>query len=171
MLYLPFILQGLVMVVDEFIIHEKRGLPTWERYGHPLDTLTVLAAFLFVQNFSWTPENHNIYLGLCVFSCLFITKDEFVHQKVSSSLEHWLHSLLFLLHPVSFWCAFIIWRDDPGNPFLRIQSWVLFSFMLYQIIRWSFLWQILTTRFTKLSEKDGTRHGMIRSHSSVQKAK
>ncbi len=63
MLYLPFVLQGLVMVVDEFIIHEKRGLPSWERYGHPLDSFTVLAAFLFLLNFPWSPELCSEYLA------------------------------------------------------------------------------------------------------------
>jgi hypothetical protein len=169
-LYLPFVLQGLVMVVDEFVIHEKRGLPPWERYGHPLDTFSVLAAFLFLLNFSWSPENQNIYLGICVFSCLFITKDEFIHYDKSSALEHWLHSLLFLLHPVSFWCAGLIWKEDPGNDFLRIQSVVIFTFMLYQMLRWSSLWPMLTTRSTKPSEKDGTRPGTIPSPSSALRA-
>jgi hypothetical protein len=162
MLYLPFIFQGLVMLVDEFIIHEKRGLPRWERFGHPMDSFTVVAAFLFLLNFPWTPANQNIYLGLCVFSCLFITKDEFVHHEISSALEHWLHSLLFLLHPVTFWCAGIIWKDNPDHPFLFIQTIVISVFMTYQILRWSALWPKLTTRFTTPSESAGTRPGMTR---------
>jgi hypothetical protein len=169
-LYVPFILQGLIMLVDEFVIHEKRGLPKWERYGHPLDSLTVLAAFLFLLNFPWSESNQTIYIIICVFSCLFITKDEFVHQKESSGLEHWLHSLLFLLHPVSFWCAALIWRTRPGDKFLLIQSVILFCFMLYQIFRWSDLWQRLTTRSTKTLEKGGTKPGTIPSPSSARKA-
>jgi hypothetical protein len=169
-LYLPFIFQGLVMMVDEFIIHEKRGLPNWERYGHPMDSFTVVAAFLFLLNFPWSPGNQNIYLGLCIFSCLFITKDEFIHQKESSALEHWLHSLLFLLHPVTFWCAALIWKENPGHPFLVVQTIIISTFMVYQILRWSSLWPKLTTRSTKHSVTDGTTPGMTRSHSSVPKA-
>ncbi len=137
------------MLVDEFVIHEKRGLPRWERYGHPLDSLTVLCAFLFLLNFPWSETNQNIYIGICVFSCLFITKDEFVHQDESSGLEHWLHALLFLLHPITFWCAGFIWKTDPSNKFLLYQALVIFFFMLYQILRWSSLWPKLITRSTK----------------------
>lgn len=149
MLYLPFVLQGLVMVVDEFILHEKRRLQTWERYGHPLDSLSVLLAFLFLMNFPWSPVNQNIYVGICVVSCLFITKDEFVHYEQSSAFEHWLHALLFLLHPVTFWCAGLIWKENPSDNFLRLQTFVIFFFMVYQIIRWSSVWQKLITRSTK----------------------
>ena len=162
MLYVPFILQGLIMIVDEFVIHEKRGLPGWERYGHPLDSFTVLAALLYILNFPWDPANQNVYLGLCIFSCLFITKDEFIHQRESSGFEHWLHSLLFLLHPVTFWCAGIIWKENPDHPFLLVQPVIISIFMLYQILRWSNIWPRSITKSTKRLANGGTRPGMIR---------
>ena len=51
MLYLlltPFILQALLIFFDEGVFHLKRGLPKWERIGHPVDTLSVLACLVFV---------------------------------------------------------------------------------------------------------------------------
>ena len=41
LLMLPIALQAMAMVVDEGWFHRRRGLPRWERLGHPLDTLTI----------------------------------------------------------------------------------------------------------------------------------
>jgi len=136
-LFLPFILQGIIMFVDEFYFHEKRGLPLWERIGHPLDTVTVLAPYAYLL---WGPGDLNHYLILCGFSCLFITKDEFVHAPICLPAEQWLHSMLFILHPLGFLCAYLLWQKGEFT-FLKIQLLVTFIFMLYQIIRWSFAWQ------------------------------
>ena len=140
-IYLPFILQGLVMMVDEFWAHEKRSLPKWERIGHPMDSLTVLSAYMFLLIFPFQ-ENHTwIYAAIAVFSCLFITKDEFVHATECSGMEQWLHSLLFLLHPLTFICAGILWMQGERS-FLIIQAAIVGIFMCYQIIRWSIPWQV-----------------------------
>ncbi len=47
-LAVPFALQGLAILVDEFYFHRRRGLPIWERWGHPLDTLSLLICWLFL---------------------------------------------------------------------------------------------------------------------------
>ena len=39
---IPFVLQMLRMIGDEFYFHRRRTLPRWEWLGHPLDTLSVL---------------------------------------------------------------------------------------------------------------------------------
>ncbi len=43
LLLAPLAVQGIAMAVDELHFHRRRGLGRWERLGHPLDTLTVLA--------------------------------------------------------------------------------------------------------------------------------
>jgi hypothetical protein len=139
-LYLPFIFQGIVMFVDEFYFHEKRGLPLWEKAGHPLDTLSVFACYAYLL---WGNVDLNIYLALCGFSCLFITKDEFVHAEKCPPAEQWLHALLFILHPMSFLAAYLFWQKGD-LAFLQIQTTVVIVFMFYQIIRWSFPWQTRT---------------------------
>jgi hypothetical protein len=77
LLLLPvlLLLQMLAMCVDEMLFHRARGLPRWERIGHPLDTLTAALCYgwlLFVP----PSASHalGVYIGLCAFSCLFITK-------------------------------------------------------------------------------------------------
>ncbi len=139
-LYLPFILQGILMGVDEKI-HVKRGLGTWERLGHPLDTLTVLVPLSFIAFNKYSPGDLTVYVIMAVFSCLFITKDEFVHSKECSGVENWLHALLFVLHPMIFLSAGVLWKDYPESEFLKYQPVVVFVFMIYQILRWSIPWK------------------------------
>ncbi len=139
-IYLPFVIQGAVMMVDEFHFHEKRGLPRFEKIGHPLDSLSVLMAYSFLAFNEYNSIHLRWYLYLCVFSCLLITKDEFIHHDKCEAKEQWLHSLLFLLHPLTFLCAGILWKEDSSNLFLKVQPVVVGVFMLYQIFRWSLPW-------------------------------
>jgi hypothetical protein len=137
LLYIPFILQGGAMFADEFYFHRKRGLSRWERIGHPLDTITVLMCFVFLLLFPLTQTNFFIYVSLSIFSCLFVTKDEFVHAKECSPLEHWLHAFLFILHPIILGLAGWMWIDGWSSSFLIGQSLLTGIFLIYQIIYWS----------------------------------
>jgi len=40
LMLLPLAVQGLAILVDEFYFHLARGLPRWERIGHPAQILT-----------------------------------------------------------------------------------------------------------------------------------
>lgn len=139
-LYVPFILQGISMVVDEFYFHEKRGLFLWEKVGHPLDTLTVLFCYSYLL---WGSGDLTFYAVICGGSCLFITKDEFVHTAICPAAEHWLHALLFILHPLCFLAAYLLWQQGD-TAFLRIQTFVILIFMFYQALRWSYPWRMQT---------------------------
>ena len=138
LLYTPFILQGVCMLVDEFYFHEKRGLPLWEKVGHPLDTLTVVLTYSYLL---FGNSNLTVFIILASFSCLFITKDEWIHTEKCSGGEHWLHSLLFVVHPLSFISAYYLVAAGEVS-FLKIQTSVIFLFMFYQAIRWSFPWRV-----------------------------
>jgi hypothetical protein len=140
LLALPFLVQGGLMAVDEFYFHRRRGLPTWEIWGHPLDTLTVILPLAFLLLCYPTQQNLLIYGGLAVFSCLFITKDELVHAEKCEPLEHWIHSVLFILHPIIFFCAGILKWELASVEFLNWQLGVLFAFLLYQLIYWRTPW-------------------------------
>jgi len=150
---LPWILQGIALIVDECVFHWRRGLPRWECIGHPLDTLSVLVVVGFVSTMPLTASHFWIFILLSAFSCIFVTKDEWVHAELCDAREHWLHSILFVCHPLVFvslaflWC----WRDSPSllgldalaAPSIAVaiqgQSVVLAIFMLYQIIYWNFV--------------------------------
>jgi hypothetical protein len=139
-LFIPFALQGLAMFFDEFYFHRKRGLPLWERIGHPVDSLSVLACYGFIYFQAPTDLNIKIYIALCAFSCLLITKDEFVHTQHCDARENWLHSILFVLHPITFLSAGLIWKENLSPEFIAVQPLVVLLFMTYQILYWSPLW-------------------------------
>ena len=152
-LTLPFILQMLCMAADELCFHKKRGLPQWERIGHPLDTLTVVLCLAWIL---WVPPSRRtvtVFIGLAVLSCVFVTKDEWVHRRCCSAAEQWLHALLFMLHPVVLGSAAFLWPAVRGAPeglpirfsgfegaFLIFICASMVGFGLYQFIFWNLLW-------------------------------
>jgi hypothetical protein len=155
-LFAPLAVQSTAMGVDEFHFHRKRGLGRWERVGHPLDTLTVLSCI------GWTifkrPSRGSVavYVVLAITSCLFVTKDEFVHAGRCSPGEHWLHAILFLIHPISLASVALLWPVFwPGVP--AVTSWLAGAgagvaralaaqfaltavFCAYQALYWNFPW-------------------------------
>ncbi len=156
-LLIPFFLQAVCIAVDEAYFHYRRGLPKWERIGHPLDTFTVLICLGWLIFIPFSSSSLIGYILLSAFSCIFVTKDEFVHKKHCPASESWLHALLFTLHPLTLILLGLIWchLGDvklPPNlqtflpPFnLRIFLWgeflLMALFFFYQIVYWNFIWQ------------------------------
>jgi hypothetical protein len=138
LLFVPIGLQAFAMLFDEFYFHHKRGLPNWERIGHPIDTFFVLICYLYLLYWPPSGSNLNIYISLCAFSSLLITKDEFIHTELCEPSENWLHSVLFILHPLTFFSAGLLWWNHAQTYFLMIQAFALMLFMIYQIFYWSY---------------------------------
>ena len=171
-LLIPFVLQLLWIGVDEFYFHQKRSLPKWERIGHPLDTITVLACLFWVFFVTPTATAVAIYVGLSIFSSVFILKDENVHRQECETIEHWLHVLLFTLHPLVLISAGLLWPALHANakqafPLVRFSGWerpffianltVIILFFIYQTIYWNFIWRPVAT------EKEGYT-GKVTTH-------
>ncbi len=155
---IPFIVQALAIMFDEYYFHIRRGLPLWERIGHPIDTLSVFSCLLFVLLVPYSPFALKWYIALCVFSCLMITKDEWVHKHHCPASEQWLHAMLFVNHPIMLTCVGLIWAAMTGHASLNwVQSWLhrpeplarmltmqavfIAVFFLYQVIYWNFIWK------------------------------
>jgi len=153
------------MLFDEGYFHIRRGLPKWERIGHPIDTASVLLCMGMVLFVPFSKAMLLVYIALAAFSCILVTKDEFVHKEHCPAAENWLHALLFTLHPITLTSAGFIWPvtqgvevaswitnlfDDPIalSFFLKMQFGAMSVFLIYQIIFWNILWQS-TTRSTK----------------------
>jgi hypothetical protein len=96
-----------------------------------------------------------VYLCAASFSCLFITKDEWIHVRHCTGGEMWLHAFLFVMHPVLLAIAGA-WRFIPpaafpaGFPgsghdffgaFLIGQAAVTAVFLLYQLLYWNGPWK------------------------------
>lgn len=130
------LVHGVLMMADEFYFHHRRFVPVWERIGHPLDTLTVLFCFGIL---GFAPQTYFFellfWVGVAV-SCVFVVKDEIVHFRHCQAGEMILHGLLFVLHPVLLYSAYLCWSANQG--ILKLFCGVLFLFMSYQIIYWNF---------------------------------
>ena len=155
---LPFALQALCMVFDEGYFHIRRGLPTWEKIGHPIDTCSVLICMGFVLFVPFSTSMLILYIALAAFSSILVTKDEFVHKDHCPASENWLHALLFTLHPITLTVAGFMWPIVQGeevtpwiarwldNPeailfFLEMQFGTMALFLVYQIIFWNIIWK------------------------------
>ncbi|MCP5491886.1 MAG: hypothetical protein H7A40_02435 [Chlamydiales bacterium] len=158
LLMIPFLVQSIVILLDEFIFHIKRPLPKWERIGHPLDTLTVLICLVYVLLVPYSALALKVYVGLSLFSCIFVTKDEFVHKHHCPASEQWLHALLFINHPILLTAAGLIWAVSSNIElplwlaamsntssqlifFLKTQVIAVSIFGIYQVVYWNFLWK------------------------------
>jgi hypothetical protein len=139
--FAPIAAQGAAMIADEGWFHRKRGLGRWERVGHPLDTLTVAACYAWLLFHS--PGDRNVlpgYIALAALSCIFVTKDEFVHAKHCAPAEHWLHAILFVLHPLVFLAFWTIWAAGGSTWVLQLQLSLTLGFCAYQVGYWSVRW-------------------------------
>ena len=144
---LPFALQGAAMGCDEFGFHRRRTVPRWEWLGHVLDTAVFLACLWVPVGLAPSLPRLQVFGCLAGVSCLLITKDEFVHQRHCSGGEHWLHAVLFLLHPVVLLATAWLWLGSgppvlpglvvPALPgaegLLRLQALAVTGFLLFQI--------------------------------------
>lgn len=149
------------MAVDELYFHRLRSLPRWERLGHPLDTLTVLVCFGWLFWLPPTTGSISVYIGLSLFSCLFVTKDEPVHRRLCGAGEHWVHALMFMLHPLILLSAGLLWPVWHGRTlssirytgiernFLLGNMLLTLGFGLYQLIYWNLLWPSLSANRAK----------------------
>jgi 2-polyprenyl-6-hydroxyphenyl methylase/3-demethylubiquinone-9 3-methyltransferase len=133
----PIALQGVAMVVDEGWFHRRRGLPRWERIGHPLDTLTIALCLGFLV-LADPAESHSplVYAGLASFSTLFVTKDEAVHARLCGGGEQWLHAILFTLHPIVLAAFGALWWTGHREV-LVVQLAATLGFLAYQVVYWN----------------------------------
>jgi hypothetical protein len=139
----PLYIQGLLIFWDDVYFHTQRGLPSWERWGHPLDTMTYLACLIYPLYNSPEAFEMKTFIGLSVFSSIFITKDEFIHFKVCKGVEMWIHAVAFALHPICLAVVGYVWYDNPST-YALIAPWIILpviAFLIYQTIFWNFIWK------------------------------
>lgn len=137
----PVGVQGVLLLVDEFLFHHVRGLGRWERYGHPLDTLTTAACFVVPALWPFGGSALWGYVALCAFSCVFVTKDEGVHTRECGAMEHRLHALLFVVHPLVFLGFGLLWalRPELVRPLAWGQMGLMAAVFAYQVLFWVIL--------------------------------
>lgn len=150
---IPFAVHSLAMAADEAWFHRRRGLPRWERLGHPADTATVLLCYAIALFLEPTRGHQILYAAAAGFSLLFVTKDEWIHARHCAGGEMWLHAFLFTLHPVLLGLIGVHWLGGafPGadgtetshavfGAFLAGQAVLTALFLAWQIAYWNGPW-------------------------------
>jgi hypothetical protein len=140
LLLAPFVAQAGVMLVDEGVCHRGRGLPRWERLGHPLDSLTVLACYGWLVAAPPSRGRALVYAALATFSCLFVTKDEHVHARECAPGEQRMHALLYVLHPVVLIAAAYLWWTGRMRAVLVAEVVLTAVVAAYQLLYWNGPW-------------------------------
>lgn len=132
------LLQGLLFAVDEFICHRRRNLGRWERLGHPVDAIFLcipLAIAAFGRFSDWKAV---LFVAFSIASCAMVTKDEWVHSRECGGLESWIHSLMFMVHPVIFIFVGLSWYLDENSFVRRGLPFVAVLVGVYQLLYWNF---------------------------------
>lgn len=132
-----FALHAILALADEALFHRRREVPRWERIGHPLDTFVVLIPLALTVFLPARAPWIGLFWGMAVVSSLFVTKDEWVHARLCLPAEQWLHAVLFLLHPVAFFAAWVLWKAGE-TPWLAAQCLLVAGSMIYQTVYWNF---------------------------------
>jgi hypothetical protein len=128
-------IQGMLLVYDELVLHRQRGLPRWERMGHPVDAFcfSLPIGFAACRGAETSP---NVYFGLSLLSSLVILKDEWVHVGRIGGLEATVHAALFVIHPVTLMTAWELAKT--GQTFGLLLAWVaLLGVVLFQGVYWN----------------------------------
>ncbi|MGH7844490.1 MAG: hypothetical protein ACREQW_04875 [Candidatus Binatia bacterium] len=132
-----FSFQALFMWADEWFYHRRRGLERWERWGHPLDSFVYLSALVVPALARPAPPWLQLYVILAVFSCLLVTKDEWVHTEQCAAGEHWVHAVLFLIHPSVLIFVGLLWVNNEALTLRGSLPVCVGVFACYQFARWS----------------------------------
>ncbi|MDF3067782.1 MAG: hypothetical protein K0R38_3383 [Polyangiaceae bacterium] len=168
-LAVPLVLQALAMLVDELYFHRRRGLPRWERIGHPVDTASVLGCYGLALAVPASAASLPWYGLLATISCLLVTKDEIVHAARCEPAEQWLHAVLFVLHPIVLGVGAWLWLRGEQQ-LLMLSAVLTAAFGVYQAVYWNFSWKKpskfpSTTPSTTSSASAGTEQMMTPSRS------
>jgi hypothetical protein len=146
----PWWLLSLGMLVDELRYHRARGLPVWERVGHPVDTAVMLSCLALTFVSAPTRRALLAFAALSFLSMALITKDEGVHLRACTPGEARLHAALFMLHPLALLSTLAAWAAPEAlaaagadaarlRLALAAQLGVGAAFWLYQVLYWNFL--------------------------------
>lgn len=125
------------IMIDEFYFHLRRGLPNWERWSHPSDTAVFLIFLMVVLLLPSRPHTVASFATVGLLSSLTITKDEWVHARLCMPGEHWLHSLLFIMHPIVLGALVI--SSIYLRKILLLEISAALAFFAYQITFWTFI--------------------------------
>lgn len=144
---LPFSLQSLAMGLDEGWFHPRRTVPRQEWLGHALDTAVFLLCLDCPLLLAPTAPHLGQYAVVAVLSSLLVTKDELGPHLACTGGEHWVHAVLFLLHPLVLLATACLWfaprllqagfpmpSATAARDLLGAQALLVGAFLLFQLL-------------------------------------
>jgi 2-polyprenyl-6-hydroxyphenyl methylase/3-demethylubiquinone-9 3-methyltransferase len=136
-LALPFAAaQGALMMVDERAFHRVRGLGEWESWGHVADSAVFAAALLPAALLAPGRAAALLYALGAAGSTVMVAKDEWIHARECEPAEHWVHALLFSLHPCVLLGVGALWARGEGALFRATLPLVVAAYSFYQWRYW-----------------------------------
>jgi len=131
---IPFIIQAILFGMDEFCYHRNRFIPLLEKWGHVLDTLVFLICIYYALYKDYRKRREWKYIFWFVLSCLVVLKEESIHYMLPISLgEQWLHSILFVLHPILLGSLGYFWVTSQKFIWLKPWFYGVGFFLFYYI--------------------------------------
>lgn len=128
--------QAALMFVDERAFHRVRGLGEWESWGHAADSAFFAAALLVPAFLAPGRAQAALYAGLGLASVVLVAKDEWIHARECEPAEHWLHALLFALHPCVLIAVAALWARGEGELLRRALPAAVAAFSFFQWAYW-----------------------------------
>jgi 2-polyprenyl-6-hydroxyphenyl methylase/3-demethylubiquinone-9 3-methyltransferase len=128
--------QGLLMLVDEWSFHRVRRLGRWESWGHVADSAVFAAALAPAALLAPTRGAAVLYAAGAAVSAALVTKDEWIHARECEPTEHWVHALLFALHPCVLICVGALWAAGEGALLRAALPLVVLGYSFYQWLYW-----------------------------------
>lgn len=107
--------QGALMLADERVYHAERGLSRREAWGHAADSFVFALTLSLPALLAPTLRAVLLYAAASIFSTLLVTKDEGIHARECGAPEHWVHAVLFAVHPCVLAAAGALWVRGEGT--------------------------------------------------------
>jgi hypothetical protein len=107
-----FAVYGLILFIDEFAFHRRKGLA--ERRSQALDTFWMAACAGVVSFVEYGDMPRLVFGGLSLISMIWMTRNQFEHARHATPGEHYLHSLQFVLHPILLITLMAVWQFIDG---------------------------------------------------------
>ncbi len=128
--------QGALMLVDELHFHRGRGLGRWESWGHVADSAVFAAVLLLPALTLPTPSRLALYAAGAAASTLLVAKDQWIHARECGGTEHWVHALLYSLHPAALLAVGTLWTREEGAALRAALPLLVLAISAYQWSYW-----------------------------------
>jgi 2-polyprenyl-6-hydroxyphenyl methylase/3-demethylubiquinone-9 3-methyltransferase len=128
--------QAALMLADEFAFHRARTLGEWESWGHVADSAVFAATLLLPALAAPAGRAVPIFVAAAIFSTVLVTKDQWIHARECGGGEHWVHALLFSLHPCVLIAFAALWARGEGAAARFALPAIVAGFSVYQWAYW-----------------------------------